>query len=262
MGSADGHPDEQPTTPVRIDKPFWIGKFEITNEQFALFDPTHDSRVESKHAYQFGVHGFPLNQPKQPVVRVSWLRAMAFCDWLSKEAGVRFSLPTEAQWEYACRAGTDTPFSYGDAAADFSKFANVADAKLVEFAEDPYRLFVPLKNPPKYDDWIPKDSRFNDGQLVSGEVGSYQPNAWGLHDMHGNVSEWTCSPYRPHPDADRQAHAHADRVVRGGSWYDRPKRATSSFRLAYRPYQRVFSVGFRVMGEVASDAGLVARARP
>lgn len=83
-------------------------------------------------------------------------------------------------------------------------------------------------------------------------VGSYRPNPWGLFDMHGNVWEWTLSPYKStpsQPDVPDEAESSALRVVRGGSWYDRPKRATSSFRLAYAPYARVFNVGFRIVAE-------------
>ena len=248
--------DEAPVR-ARIDRAFWMGRFEITNKQFALFDPMHDGEVESKHGYQFGIHGYPVNGPDQPVVRVSWRNATAFCQWLSRQTGESFALPTEAQWEYACRAGSAGPFHYGGFDADFSKHANLGDAKLSEFASDPYTVAVPMKNPNRFDDWLPKDARFNDGALVSVDVGGYLPNAWGLHDMHGNVAEWTRSAYR---DEDRQGGApakDAPRVVRGGSWYDRPKRCRSAFRLAYRPYQPVYNVGFRVIvparsGEVAA----------
>jgi formylglycine-generating enzyme required for sulfatase activity len=237
---------------VQIDRPFWMGVVEVTNEQFARFDPAHDSRVESKNAYQFGIHGYPMNAPWQPVVRVSWQKAMAFCRWLSETTGNRFSLPTEAQWEYACRAGTATPFSFGGPDDDFSPYANLADAALSRFASDPYTVDSPLVNPTKYDDWIPKDTRFNDGATLTVRPGTYRANAWGLCDMHGNVAEWTLSPYRQDSDAD------ARKVVRGGSWRDRAKRATSSFRLGYWPYQRVYNVGFRV---VCDTEGLAVAAR-
>jgi len=254
MGSTSGEPDERPMVRVAIDKPFWMGTCEVTNRQYARFDPSHDSRVETKNAYQFGIHGYPVNKPSQPVVRVPWEDAMAFCRWLSATTGERFTLPSEAQWEYACRAGTATAMSFGDLDADFSKFANLADAKMTEYASDPYTVDTPLPNPPRYDDWIPKDSRFNDGALLSVAPGTYQPNAWGLFDMHGNVAEWTRSTYGPYPyaseDGPTQTGTEARRVVRGGSWRDRPKRATSSFRLAYLPYQRVYNVGFRVICEV------------
>lgn len=251
MGDANATLDERPAHAVEISHPFWMSTYEVSNAQFAVFDPRHDSRVETKHAYQFGVHGFPLNEPLQPVVRVSWDEAMAFCTWLSGRTGNRFSLPTEAQWEYACRAGSDSPFSYGGPDADFAPFANLADAKLREFADDPYHVYRPLANPTPYDDWIPKDARFNDQALVSASVGSFQPNAWGLLDMHGNVWEWTLSACRPYPYRDSDGRndlaAQDKRVARGGSWYDRPHRATAAYRLAYAPWQRVFNVGFRVV---------------
>ena len=253
MGDPAGEPDQQPPTPVAIEKPFWIWRFEVTNAEFARFDPAHDSHVEPMHGYQFGIHGYPANGPRQPVVRVSWQEAMAFCRWLGRKTGGKFDLPTEAQWEYACRAGTGTPFSYGTPATDFSRWANLGDLKLREFALDTFVQVRVLSNPNKYDDWVPKDERFNDGGFVSVDVGSYRPNPWGLCDMHGNVWEWTRSAYRPYPyrdgDGRNDPAAEGLRVVRGGSWYDRPKRCTSSCRLAYRPYQGVFNVGFRVVME-------------
>ena len=267
MGNTDDEPvaDEEPCAVVKIDQAFWIGKFEISNEVFHRYDAGHDSRVESKHAYQFGVHGFPLNGPKQPVVRVSWQEALAFCDWLSRETGYRFSLPSEAQWEYACRAGSDHAFSFGDLNADFSTYGNMADKKLREFADDPYQVYAPLVDATVYDDWIPRDTRFSDGTLVSSAVGKYRPNSWGIHDMHGNVSEWTRTAYRPYPyrgdDGRNALNVPGDRVVRGGSWYDRPKRARSAFRLAYRPYQKVFNVGFRVVSQGPDPMGLTIAAK-
>jgi formylglycine-generating enzyme required for sulfatase activity len=251
MGSASGPVDERPPTPVRIARPFWMGRFEVTNAEFARFDPVHDSHVEPMHGYQFGIHGYPVNGPRQPVVRVSWDRAMAFCAWLSEKTGRRFSLPTEMQWEHACRAGTATPYSFGAAGADYSGWANLGDKRLREFALETYVQVHLIQNPNKYDDWVPRDDCFDDGGFVSVEVGKYRPNAWGLHDMHGNVWEWTRTALRPYPyrddDGRNNPAAAGPRVVRGGSWYDRPQRATSSYRLAYRPYQGVFNVGFRVV---------------
>ncbi|MCP4642967.1 MAG: SUMF1/EgtB/PvdO family nonheme iron enzyme [bacterium] len=229
---------------VTIERPFWMSTCEVTNGQYAAFDPTHDSRVETKHAYQFGVHGFPVNGPQQPVVRVSPERADAFCAWLTQSTGQAFTLPTEGQWEWACRAGAATEFHFGALGSDFSGSANLADMKLREFADNPYQVYAPLANATPYDDWIPRNNSFNDGALVSADVGGYQANTWGLHDMHGNVWEWTAAT-----QDDK-------RVARGGSWYDRPKRATASFRIAYRPHQRVFNVGFRVVcGHVEDAAG-------
>jgi formylglycine-generating enzyme required for sulfatase activity len=222
--------------PVQIENDFWIARCEITNRQYAQCDPDHDSRVESKHGYQFGIHGFPLNQPEQPVVRVSHEEAMAFCEWLTDKTGMAFSLPTENQWEYACRAGGNTAFFFGDLDADFSEYANMADETLAKIATNPYTVFEEIKNPNCYDDWIPRNHEYTDGALLSTAVGNYKPNAWGLHDMHGNVWEWT-------RDTDGTGNA----IARGGSWYDHPKRCTASCRLPYRTWQKVYNTGFRVV---------------
>ncbi|MHB8866928.1 MAG: SUMF1/EgtB/PvdO family nonheme iron enzyme, partial [Pirellulaceae bacterium] len=257
MGSRQGPQSEPQATVVEIDRPFWMGTCEVTNAQYACFDPTHDSRLESRHGYQFGRLGYPLNEPRQPVVRVSWNEAMDFCQWLSAKIGGRCSLPTEAQWEYACRSGSGMPFFFGDLNTDFAPWANLGDRSLSQYAactaHDNYSDTRIILNPSRYDDWVPKESRFDDGAFVSSEVGKYQANAWGLHDMHGNVWEWTRStdaayPYRD-DDGRNDVTGNHHRIARGGSWYDRPRRATSDYRLSFRPYHRVFTVGMRVMIE-------------
>ncbi len=255
MGDLDGFPDERPRTSVRIEQPFWMGAVTVTNEQFARFDTTHDSRVESRHAMQFGVRGFYVNGPQQPVVRVAWQQAHAFCQWLSERTGETFRLPSEAEWEYACRAGTDTAFFFGDVDSDYSAYANLADQTLAEFVCHPYKKErQPFPNPGPYDDWIPRDDRFRDGGFVSEDVGSYRPNPWQLADMHGNVWEWTRTAYRAYPyderDGRNEPAADERRVVRGGSWRDRPRESRAATRLAFRPYQGVFHVGFRVVAEI------------
>ncbi|WP_274949772.1 SUMF1/EgtB/PvdO family nonheme iron enzyme [Bacteroides cutis] len=248
--------DEMPQTAVTIEKPFWIGQFEITNRQFRAFDPTHDSRDEHRHGYQFGRRGYSMNGEEQPAVRVSWKQAMDFCEWLSKKTGMHFSLPDEAQWEWACRAGSNTDFWFGNLGVDFSPYANMGDIRLKEFAAcTAYKFYESARiipNPNQYDDWIPRDTIYNDGGFISEEVGRYIANPWDLYDMHGNVWEWTRSAYKPYPyraDDGRNdvAVTGEKRVVRGGSWYDRPFRNTSSFRLPYRDYQKVYNVGFRVV---------------
>ena len=255
MGS-DRHPDELPQTIVQVDKPFWMGRFEITNAQFRAYNPAHDSRDEHRHGYQFGRKGYSMNHPDQPAVRISWQEAMDYCKWLSEKTGMKFSLPTEAQWEWACRAGSDTPFWYGDMSADFSRYANLGDIKLKEFAAcTAYKFYesaMVIENPNKYDDWIPRDTTYNDGGFISEPVGRYVRNPWDLFDMHGNVWEWTLSSYLPYPYNENDGRnelssENGKRVVRGGSWYDRPYRSTSSFRLPYREYQKVYNVGFRVV---------------
>ena len=269
MGSDDGSLDETPRARVAV-RPFWMARFETANRQFKQFMPEHDSRTEDRHGYQFGALGYDEDQPEQPAVRVSWEEATAFCRWLSRKTGLAISLPTEAQWEWACRAGSATPFWFGGLDTDFSPFANLGDKMLSEFAADTaldnYTAARPMRNPNRYDDWIPHDERFNDGGFVTEPVGKYKPNPWGLHDMHGNAWEWTRSAYRPYPYRDDDGRndpsaGGGERVARGGSWYDRPKRCTSSFRLAYREFQKVFNVGFRVVCEGPANT-MAKNARP
>ena len=257
MGALDGHPDERPVTAVTV-KPFWMGRFEVTNRQYCQYDPAHESRTEDRHGYQFGVTGYDEDQPEQPVVRVSWKEALGFCQWLAKRTGRKVTLPTEAQWEWACRAGASSPFWYGDLNTNFAPFANLGDAMLAQFVGNPYvqdRVRAAAKDPSPYDNWIPQDARFNDGGFVTEPVGKYQPNPWGLHDMHGNAAEWTLSAYAPYPyreeDGRNSATSNRDKVARGGSWYDRPKCATSTYRVPYATYQRVYNVGFRVIVDEA-----------
>ncbi|MDR0337925.1 MAG: SUMF1/EgtB/PvdO family nonheme iron enzyme, partial [Planctomycetaceae bacterium] len=212
------------------NKTFYMGMTEITNEQFAQFDSVHSSHIEYGDFIQFspGERGWLLSRPQQPVVRVSWNRAMAFCAWLSKKCNKSITLPTEQQWEHACLAGTTTSFWYGTIETDFSPFANLSDIShqtIDPFGWSDRRTALPA--------WRPADIRFNDSSRVSASVGSYQPNCWGLYDMHGNVSEWTRSGQNR-------------KIVCGGSWYDVPKRSQANFRQYYRPEQQVFDVGFRV----------------
>ena len=241
MGDTAGWQDEWPTCKVQIDRPYWIGQFEVTNEQYGRFDPKHDSRVISIYNKDQGNRGVAANSGKQPVIRVSWQRAMAFCDWLSGTTDLKFSLPTEAQWEYACRAGTATAGNYGAVDADFGKHANLADNSVNSLTR---------RDSPK---WIPSIDAVNDGAVVTTGVGRYAPNAWGIHDMHGNAAEWTRSTYRPYPydprDGRDSVSSAGRKVVRGGSFYDRPRRARSAFRLDYESWQGVYSVGFRVVCE-------------
>jgi formylglycine-generating enzyme required for sulfatase activity len=247
MGRDGGNADEQPACRVKIARPFWMGRCEVTNEQFAVFAPRHDSGLESGDFIQFspGERGWTLSRRRQPVVRVPWKQAMAFCRWLSQKTGRQFTLPTEAQWEYACRAGTATPLSYGSINDDFSAFANFSDVR--HQAIDPFGWSGRVQTLPP---WRPA-SQWDDRSRVSAPVGSYEPNPWGLHDMHGNVAEWTRSEYRPYPydenDGRNDTTTVAQRVVRGGSWYDRPERGQSAFRQVYGPDQPVYDVGFRVI---------------
>ena len=250
MGATRVDGDEAPVCRVRIDKPFWMGVTEITNAQFGRFDPAHDSRYIDQENKDHTTAGYPANEPAQPVIRVTWKEALTFCDWLARRAGQPCTLPTEAQWEWAARAGTATQFYFGGWGTDFSRDANLADRStslLAVAGVNPQ----PVKNPNPFEDFLPKNDRFDDGNKIECAVGSYQPNPWGLQDMIGNVAEWTRSVYRPYPyrgvDGRDALDAPGRRVARGGSWIDRPFRATASYRLAYEPWQPVHNVGFRVI---------------
>ncbi len=248
MGDDGGDSDELPRCAADIKKTFWIATTETTNELYAKFDPSHDSRFIDQWCKDHTLPGYPANKPKQPVIRVSWNNAVAFCQWLSEKTGKKFRLPTEAEWEWSCRAGTATPMWYGDVKTDFGKFENMADMST--------KLFVvrgvnpqPIANPPDVEAFVPRAEGVDDGNMIAQDVGGYQANPWGLHDMHGSVAEWTASDYKPYPYKDAQLDPKSRKVVRGGSWYDRPQRARSGMRRAYEPWQFVYDVGFRVVCE-------------
>ena len=177
---------------------------------------------------------------------------MEFCAWLSKKTGKKVTLPTEAQWEWACRAGTETPLSFGGLDTIFSKYANMADITVKLMAVSGVNP-QPIKNPGPDVDFELKDPRSDDDTLLLAEVGKFAPNSWGLYDMHGNAAEWTRSDYTPYPYKDSDGRNGGDKetkkVVRGGSWHDRPFRCTSSFRLGFPAWQRVYHTGFRVIIE-------------
>jgi formylglycine-generating enzyme required for sulfatase activity len=250
IGDTAGELDERPLRRVVIERSFWMGVCEVTNAQFRAFDPDHESRYYVKRHARSDDQGMPLNAPDQPVVRVSWEQAMAFCRWLSSKTGLRFTLPTETQWEYACRAGTVTPWHWGGLDADFSAWANLADRS---FGDPDTGRFATSTGGLEHlvlEGAALSERRFNDGFVVTAPVGRFRPNAWGLCDMHGNAAEWTASDYGTYgANTTRGTSGGGCKVVRGGSCFERPQRCRSAFRLAYPRWQRVFNVGFRVVCE-------------
>ena len=210
MGDANGYGDELPLAAVKIEKPFWMAEVEISNKQFAQFDPTHDSRYQDMPGKDQNTRGYPANQPDQPVVRVTWQQAMDYCKWLSAKTGRHFTLPTEAQWEWACRCGTEkTPGNLiGRINNKWSAAGNVGQSSA--------------------NAWGVKD--------LYGNVSEWTRTAYRPY------------PYRDGDTRNELASAEP-RVVRGASWCDTPNRASAGLREAYQPYQRVFNVGFRVIIE-------------
>jgi formylglycine-generating enzyme required for sulfatase activity len=220
---------------VIITNSFWMGATEISNAQYARFDPTHDSFMERGEYMQFTPEerGYPLNTPEQPVCRVSPADADAFCRFASQQINRRVRIPGGDEWEWAARAGSAQPLAYGDIATDFSKDANLADA--VFYRMERLRSNMPGAAIPA---WRPAITNCSDGFRVSAPVGSFKPNPWGLYDVQGNVWEWTSDSL-----ADGRT------LARGGSWWKRPRHASFDSRIPYEKWQKVYDVGFRVVIE-------------
>lgn len=238
MGSAGGFPDEQPQSVVAIDRPFYLGQMEVTNRQYAQFNAKHENGYIEGRGKDRTTRGTSIEAPDQPVVRISWNEAMAFCEWLSHKTGCQCTLPTEAQWEWACRAGTDSPWSFGEYRPGMNNLCNIADAGITVW------------------NYGRCETGYSDGSPYSSAGGHYPANAWGLSDMHGNVAEWCLSTYKSYPyraDDGRDDPRIADpripglKVVRGGSWNDTMRYVTSASRWRYQPHQPVYNVGFRVL---------------
>jgi len=233
IGDAAGFADERPQAVVGIDRPFFMGRFEVTNAQYGQFDGGHNSGVINERWKDRSRRGTPIDAPELPVVRINWHRAMAFCEWLSKKTGESCTLPTEAQWEWACRGGTDSKFAVGDYQQGMQAFANIADETARRWNHGR------------------AETDYNDGVHFTGAGGQFAANVWDLHDLHGNVAEWCRSTYRPYPynadDGRDDPATPGEKVVRGGSWNDTLRMATSASRWRYLPYKPVYNVGFRVV---------------
>jgi len=196
--------DEMPVHWVEFRRGFWIATTEITNAQFERFRPNHERSAYSRC-------------DDTPVVEVSGEDAKAYCSWLAEKSGRPTRLPSEAEWECACRAGSEDEFTFGG-----------DEARLSEFA------------------WFEQD-------VESGAraVATKLPNRWGLHDLHGNVWEWCEDTWHDSHDeapcdgSPRVDDGAPDRVERGGGWFNMAEYCRSAVRYADLPSERLRGVGFR-----------------
>jgi len=251
----NGNSDELPQRKVKITYPFWMARTEIPVYQYKVIFPQYTTKKWD---------GYPFNLPGQPAVKVTWHNAERFCKDLTfkeKKAGrlpegYIYRLPTEAEWEYACRAGTDTYFYWGNEFGKAgAKFANALDRRSAKYLDCP----------------IYQESPERDGNYVTAPVGSYKPNAFGLYDMSGNVWEWCLdwynnNAYRELPDTDpvqlnpvvtdltrrgnfeRIYHFKStSKVIRGGGCLSPPVDCRSASRDSLVPEKDDYGVGFRIV---------------
>ena len=259
--------DEAPVHSVRISQAFYMGRHEVTVGQFRRFIEASGYRPESE-ADGTGGYGYnPAYDPASsargdafegrdpryswrnpgfaqgddhPVVNVTWNDAQALAAWLSRTEGHRYRLPTEAQWEYACRAGSRGRYPHGDDPQGLVRAANTFDQSAAPF----------------WPRWRQHALAGNDGHAFTAPVGSHAPNAFGLHDMLGNAWEWVAdwhgsTYYAQSPASDPPGPAEGSvRVRRGGSWHTWPLYARCAYRNWNTPQTRYTLVGIRLVRDI------------
>ncbi len=277
---------ERPKHWVKLTRPFEIAVKEVTVAEFRAFVEATGYETDSEKlgtgtgfdpegkkppdwmkidpVYTWRNPGFE-QEDDHPVVGVSWNDALAYCRWRSSQDGKRYRLPTEAEWEYAARAGTQTWYSWGNAPDDCYRHANIADATLE-------RLFPETT---KYQRAIGLDSdQHSDGFPFTAPVGTFLPNPAGLHDLHGNVWEWcqdiwevdhyeklvkgldrqereTVRIEDPQGPTDTEQQKHGNwRVLRGGGWYTGPISARSAMRAYAEASDGLCYAGFRLVRDL------------
>ncbi len=254
VSGRDCEDNEMPVHEVSIAEPFAMSKYEVTRGEFGRFVAQagyrttaergrgcyvwDGSTVTEKSSARWNNPGFNQSDT-HPVVCVSWDDAVAYAEWLSSETGKPYRLPGEAEWEYAARSGSRTKYHFGDAESQLCRYANHAD-RSTNFS------------------W--RNESCSDGVSErTAEVGSYQPNSFGLHDMHGNVWEWVQDCWNDSyvgAPSDGSAWKRGDcgkRVLRGGSWSNAPRLLRSAFRGWFSTDSRDSIYGFRVARTLAVE---------
>jgi formylglycine-generating enzyme required for sulfatase activity len=245
-------PDEGPQKSIRIDQPFAVGRYEVTRRQYAAFlratkhpvsgNCMTDRRTPGTWALDavtnFRDPGFPQT-PDHPAACVSWNDAKAYVAWLNTRTGGGYRLLSEAEWEYAARAGSTTAYPWGPSVNGACAHMDGFDKVIVDKKGDLYEgEAVPFMN-------------CSDGYLNTAPVGSYAPNRFGLYDMIGNVAEWveecaTQSYAAMQPDGTQEAGDCGKRIIRGGSWGTQPRQLRSAERIRNKPDDVDDSIGIRV----------------
>jgi formylglycine-generating enzyme required for sulfatase activity len=261
MGSPEtekGRRQDEPQRRVTLTRGFEIGQFEVTRGQFRRFVEATNYKSDVERGvrggygveidtgrlvgpdkkYDWRVTGFPQTD-EHPVVNVTWHDALAFCQWLGKQENRVYRLPTEAEWEYACRGGSQAAYCNGNDHEKTIEVANIVDRDAK--AKYPDRIAV----------------TGSDGYVFTAPVGQFKANAFGLHDMHGNVWEWTADWFGPPPTTaqidPRGPETGKEKVIRGGDWYHDWSFARSAQRYPMYPTLYRRHAGFRVVRESAAE---------
>lgn len=270
-GGEEGRP-EGPPHKVVIARPFALARLEVTNADYARFlKDTGRKPSAGCWSFDFAAKQFQFDEaadykspgdgagdaaPDMPAVCVSWHDAQAYVGWLSEKTGHAYRLPTEAEWEYAARAGADTIFPWGDDIGDGCVHANIYD---VDGAPVGFSGFVSASSD---ETLVSLDhAACSDGHLGAAPVASYRANAFGLYDMIGNVWEWTqdCyeAPYPANVPVDGSAFETEGsckrRSVRGGSWITSPFRIRPAWRGRDPEDQLSWIFGFRVARDLSDE---------
>lgn len=229
-GELDRDDDEGPQHTVTIARPFAAGKYEVTFDEW-------DTCVAGGGCARVADHGW--GRGRRPVIHVSYEQAIGYTEWLSKKTGKPYRLLSEAEWEYAARAGSQAARFWGAMADRACEFENGADAALERQKPEGWK-----------DEW--GLHACDDGHARTAPAGAFKPNAFGLHDMLGNVSEWVEDCYNKSYEGaptDGRAWTTADcprRVLRGGNWSNSPAGVRSANRNGDPPSLQNMIVGFRV----------------